>query len=567
MHLLSGARCPSGETELRWARAGPRGAIGPEGPPGPRGESSWHPHGDQWDHRHHGSTQSIWGTIVEVAWGSVAAVLAVLLAPLIIGLAMMQLLTRLPWTKNSRLVRRIRPSSFVVELLDDSAVDGRIGPAITGLVRNRISVREDRFGLDYVTGQRIVKKTLKPFKDLSASFPNLSGNAGAVVAVVEFLARTIPRRRFVLRGELQPAASAGPGVTLALQDSSADDSLTVLWATPFEIRSIDTAAYERLAIPSAAWADHRLATALARGGLSELVSRDADSWALFRAGLECHRLGEDEQARSLYEQALGHDGRNLGALANLGLLERRERHFARAEGLLESARAELEGRGGSFHRNPDWYRIRYQLAALYLNRASLNKGRARLADDVSRAREEATAIVRDSVKILISPEEVPSIWRRYRLSQSAASIREEHGELSDFLSATIAPAALTLLAGLLQIDGEPHPPIVREPITLHSYEEVGQALGTPGLTGEALVAFVERQTQLAPRVYYNLACYHTTRRRRQRATEWLEQAFLHTPITERYALLRVVEKDTTLAPLTADPDLVQRLREYLPPRA
>ena len=76
----------------------------------------------------------------------------------------------------------------------------------------------------------------------------------------------------------------------------------------------------------------------------------------------------------LYEQALAADGTNVGALANLGIICRRARRYADAKDYLKRALVPTEGARMAPHlrpiENPDWYRIKYQLAALYTNWAA-----------------------------------------------------------------------------------------------------------------------------------------------------------------------------------------------------
>jgi tetratricopeptide (TPR) repeat protein len=571
LRVLNAHKCSSSEKELQWNKAGRRGHVGPQGARGLQGErgepgadDSEHPRGrDDEDE----SSQSFSEEALEFVGLGMGALLSALLSLLVLVLLILQALTRAPFIKDTRLVRLLRPTSFVVEPLDDSAIgQPSIGPAITGLLRNRVSAYGDRYDGDYVTGQKVVRRTLKSFKDFSASFQNLSGSAGTALAIVDFLARTLPRRRFVLRGELQPAGVAGPGVSLALQDNAAEDSLTVLWATPLEVRATGAAGYQRLAIPAGAWTDHRLTSALAKTkqAQKQLLSQNAESWAFFRAGLECHRLGEDTEARSLYEQSLGRDGDNLGAAANLGLLERRERQFRRAAELLASARKELAKRDPTFSRNPDWYRIRYQLAALYLNSASVKDGTPRLSNDTTLALRESEAVAAESVTLIVQPAALPALWHRVRGLQRKKTLRNEREELLAFLETTIAPSALMLLAGAMHTVGAPVSPTVRPSPALVTYKDVLDVLGSSEVDPEALVKFVEAQPNLAPRVYYNLSCYQVLRNRHQDAKEWLDRAFLHTTTTERYALLRIVEKDTTLDPLTEDLAYLERLREYVP---
>jgi hypothetical protein len=576
--------CKHSYEELTWNKRGVAGLRGFRGFPGPPGKIIVPVKKSDGDS---------FRAILELAALAAAVALAGLLALFMLGLAAVHVLSRVPFIKDKYPIRLLRRPSFVVETLDDSALGARIGPAITGLVRSRIGVRGDRLGLDYVTGQKSVRLALKRVKDVTASFQTPDGSAGAALSVIDFMARTLPRRRFVLRGELQPAGQAGSGISLALEDPSGEDSLAVLWARSLEVRGGEVACYRRLAIPAAAWADHRLTVALRSGLSNELVTRNADSWTFFNAGLEAHRLGEDAIARSLYEQALGHDGANVGALANLGLLERRARKFVSADQLLGRALQELEKRHASLgeesiRRNPDWYRIRHQRAILHLNRATWGGGRAARPHDLEFALHESRALALDSLKVTNGPaHEEPASrdvmlahgagsgtqrryksargWtfprRRPRWHQTRASIREEHRDLSAFLQTTIFPCALTLLAGGLN-ETEPRS---SPPIDLRNFEDVRRSLDTQNLDSEELVKFVEHLQELAPRAYYSLACYRATGERRDDAKMWLEQAVMRTTLSERPALLQAVRGDETLKLISDDAAYMERLRRYLRP--
>lgn len=329
LHLIEpGTRCAAPEEELAWNKAG---APGPPGHEGKRGKE-----GKKGDPGPPGKTKTVLfrdtlEEVVKFAAVALASIVTGLLAAYAAVLALLHLLVRIPLVNKLWPFSRIRRPTFTIEALDDRALQERIGPAMTGLLRSRISVRKDRFGLDYVSGQNAIADALKPFEDLS-------GAGKVAIELIRYLSAALPRRRFVLCGELQPPGPSGAGISLAFKRADGYDSMTTLWAAPLEIAEAGTAVYQRLAIPAAAWADYQVAKALD----GELLSKSPDSWTFFRAGLEAHRLGEERQARSLYEQALGHDGRNSGALANLGLLERRNRKFRRAEELLDDALAELE---------------------------------------------------------------------------------------------------------------------------------------------------------------------------------------------------------------------------------
>jgi hypothetical protein len=221
----------------------------------------------------------------------------------------------------------------------------------------------------------------------------------------------------------------------------------------------------------------------------------------------------------------------------------------------------------SIESDPDWYRIRYQLAALYLNRATFNEGAARLEKDVQRALEKSKELARTSITAALSIDRTAS--RRPRGVGRRSPRVQERSELSGFLHSTIIPSALTLLAGVLFVSRSQNNPALRAASDIHFcfYQDVLDALDKDILDADELVKFVERQPQLAPRVYYNLACYRTLRHELHKAMKRLEQALLRTTITERLALLKIIEKDTTLATITAGAEFMEGLRTYLPPRS
>jgi tetratricopeptide (TPR) repeat protein len=333
LRIIAGRQaCRAGERTISWNRqgiAGTKGAGGERGERGERGEPGM-PGGTKSTGQR--TVSSTIEDVAKVAASLFGALVAFVLGSAILSLLALQFLLRIrPIRDRWWILREIRRPSLVVETLDDSGLASRIGQSVTGLLRSRISSRRDRYGLDYVSGQQAVSTAL-------ASFGDLTGSGKTAVAVIEFLVNALPRRRFILSGELQPAGDSGAGVSLALRSEDTYDSLTALWAIPFEIQSDGTSPYQRMVIPAAAWSDYCLTRAL--GG--RLLSRDPLSWAFFRAGLERQRLGEDDAARSLYEQALGHDGRNIGALANLGLIERRNQNYEIAEEHLNNALDEFE---------------------------------------------------------------------------------------------------------------------------------------------------------------------------------------------------------------------------------
>ena len=75
---------------------------------------------------------------------------------------------------------------------------------MAGLIRGRVTWRTDRFGLNLVSGQAGVASAFSGIGDVSSE-------AKAAVAVITVLTALLPRRRFQLTGQLQPAGEEGAG--------------------------------------------------------------------------------------------------------------------------------------------------------------------------------------------------------------------------------------------------------------------------------------------------------------------------------------------------------------------
>jgi tetratricopeptide (TPR) repeat protein len=624
LHLIApGHSCAPPGKELFWNTRGPRGLPGKpgkeglpgaEGPPG-RGEwfgkGGWCKTSGSPGKRRScgkggpGGLRATLEDIVKFVAALLAAALAGLLA-LLLGaylgwLLLLQLLTRWSCTKNRRPASWVRRPRLSIEKLDDSALSQRLGPAITGLIRTQLGPQSDRFGLDYASGEHAVATALDGFKDLS-------GAARAAVVAIRLLTATLPRRRYVLCGELQPRGPAGPGLSLALRDVKGYHGMVALWAEPLEVRERGAAAYQRMAIPAAAWADACMANMLEDASFSI----DPRSWAFSRAGLESQRLGNDDAARSLYEQALGHDGSNAQALANLGLLERRRRDFSRAKELLDRALEVLERRDQRIpRRDQDWYRARYQLAALALNKASepdeqrpdtvakqdrqsaleVTSEVARIAAETitelgvagervysrsrwliprrcavfrgcgwsSQPRTQAEGLAGGKAEAEDAGWRRPDVpaggaWSWNQPSKTVTARRLEKADpdemLARFLSTTIEPSAFLLLAGALLL-GRDDPTMPEPAPPVSSREELLRDLLNEGAKRDEdapyrLAMYVDELSDVAPRVLYNLACFYTRVREFEKAHRRLEQALLQTPVAERGALRRVVRNDVTL---------------------
>ena len=116
-------------------------------------------------------------------------------------LLLLQIQTRTPWLRDRWPATEIRRPVFSVEPLTDTGTDP-LGSAVAGLIRGRVTWRTDRFGLNLVSGQAGVASAFSGLGDISSE-------AKAAVAVIEFLTALLPRRRFQLTGQLQPRARRG----------------------------------------------------------------------------------------------------------------------------------------------------------------------------------------------------------------------------------------------------------------------------------------------------------------------------------------------------------------------
>lgn len=570
---------------------GATGATGPQGASGKSGESR----------------------LTKIAAG-VKNVVAILLAGIaafyLLMVIAVNLLVRVPcmkqfcWTRG--LLRWILRASMSIEALKDTTLDERVGPAVTGLVRSRCQYPRGRLGLDNVGGQAAVANTMSAFKDFAGT--------NTAFAFIGFLYALWPRQRFVLSGELLPAGPLGPGINLALYAKGLPDSVVTLWAGEYGIdveHDAGTAkdgkeetgsatsektpsegemyAYERLATVAGAWVDYRLMQALGERGLSTRWR----SWVLLRAGLDQHRLGKHEQARELYEQALSHDGKNAGALANLGILERRAQKFERAELLLSEA-VRILGDKPLYkwrRRNAkdacacvysgDLFAAQYQLAAMHLARAESPE---KTSKDRGEARSLAETLVTDGLSAWTALEAMRgarlgrSLWdecrRCYRRRRCCrCNSTTARAELEDFLRTTIIPSAMVLVAGaqLQQRRNRKRPKRYdkQPPTTAPPSELYRQTLETHGRSGGSnpwpLVVCVEHQkTELAPRVFYNLACFYARAQDEPKAREALESTMLRTAVADRVELLEVIEEDPTLRAVSDEKSFIDDLRTHIP---
>ncbi|MBV9416984.1 MAG: tetratricopeptide repeat protein, partial [Solirubrobacterales bacterium] len=389
-----------------------------------------------------GVSQTLASTSIATTAGNVAKSIAyvigaVLLGLLLIGvgvLLLLQIQTRTPWLRDRWPAKLIRRPVFSVEPLTDTGTDP-LGSAVAGLIRGRVTWRQDRFGLNLVSGQAGVASAF-------SGLGYMSGEAKAAVAVITILTALLPRRRFTLTGQLQPAGEEGVGISLELSQNDDAEALQSFWAASYHSTGDSNAtAYQQLAVACAAWVDIWMTKALAAGGL---LTNDPQSWAFFRSGVDAQRLGDRKRAQVLYEQALAADGTNVGALANLGILFRRSGQYADAEDYLNRALVPTERAKTAPDlvpaENPDWYRIKYQLAALYTNWAADSEPGINKDNRAARASADARALA-------IATLDVLTRIGQGRGGQWTAPRAYVRNTLQPFLEGTIEPSLLTLLAG------------------------------------------------------------------------------------------------------------------------
>lgn len=488
------------------------------------------------------STSSLSNTFADIAKGVGYAVGTILLALLLVvvgALLWLQLQTRTPWLRDRWPAHLIRRPVFSVEPLTDTGTDP-LGAAVAGLIRGRVKWRTDRFGLNLVSGQAGVATAFSGLGDISPE-------ANAAVAVIEFLTALLPRRRFQLTGQLQPSGEEGVGISLELSQNGSALALTSLWAESFHVTGApDPSAYQHLAVASAAWVDIWMTKAL---DARALLTGDPVSWAFFRSGVDAQRLGNRDRAQVLYEQALASDGTNIGAMANLGIICRRARRYEEAREYLERALEPTEGQGMAPHlardENPDWYRIKYQIAALYANWAVVSEEKNQ-ADRARRASTEGKQLADTTLDTLA------------RLAKGGRGQgKAPRGYLQDtlrpFLEGTIEPSVLALLAGT--VSPLPPRPDVWPPRDRPSRDEVRASLAAKEIDPSneidpwQLMAYVEKGPNRPPETQFNLACFYTRAGDLTTASRYLLQSVRETQRQERQRLVDVALGDPVLKPL------------------
>ena len=496
------------------------------------------------------SSTSVWSWVADatVNAGKVLTLVVVAaFAMVILALLLLHVQTRIPRLRDWPPASWIRRPALQIAAFDDSALSEHLGQSISGLVRGQVSLRKDRFNVNLVSGQAGVASAL-------SELGGISTETSAAVAVINFLTTRLPRRRFVLGGELQPAGGEGAGLSLELNNQGSYEALITFWAEQLKSGAGPAPlAYQSVAVAAAAWVDHTIANVL---GGEKLLTADPQSWAYFRCGLDAQRLGDDKRARSLYKLALIKDGTNVGALANLGIICRTQNEYENADWYLSKALKVAEGStpgsGLAAEVNPDWYRIKHQLAAVYMNWAA---DREVVMADQKRVELKQRAISQGKEAAIGALSTLATPPARGRPLADYLN-----RTLDPFLEGTFVPSVLGLVAcavypGSRSGHEKGIRPTCAEVIETLEVDRADQV--DPWL----LVRYVEGGDELPPNAQYELSCFYTLSGDFAAAAKWLRRGIRDAPETEQKTLIEVAEKDPTLEALReAQSGMIDKLK-------
>jgi tetratricopeptide (TPR) repeat protein len=538
------------------------------------GVTGMEPSGSQESDSNNGGSSFDWSWFSTAATnlGSLLVFVALLcVAAVVPALLWLCFQTRRPCLRDCWPASWIRRPSLEVGTFDDTALKEKLGPPTAGLIRSGISQHKDRYGLYLVSGQTGVSEAL-------SSLNEISGDVKTAVSIVKLLSAFLPTRHFVLSGELQPSGNQGPGISVALSKDSGVDYLYTFWARPLGLPMKESATcYQQLAVATAAWVDHQMASAVKD---NNLLTGDPLSWAYFRCAANAQQLGQSARARKLYERALAMDGGNVGALANLGTIESQRNEFHNAEELLNKARERTQSKSVSpkldFDRNPDWYRIEYQIAALHINWAADSGPSADASRHSDIARKVATCLaLTTSKQVLALKRFIPASQLGSARTDRKRQAERSNGELALFLKATIEPAALVVVAFILNPNGVPVKELSERPErdrVVKLLEGLAQRANTKQTRSEsqtqtivsALVAFVEHGSARPPGTLFDLACLYTKAGELDKAAARLTTSVARSEPTEMKARIEAAKNDATLKPLFNEmPSLAAELEKSL----
>jgi tetratricopeptide (TPR) repeat protein len=268
------------------------------------------------------------------------------LAAVVLGLVLLALLgwifvvigTRVPGIRRLWPFSRFREVRVRTEKLDEGAAAG-LGEGTTSILRARL--RTDS-GVDQISGA-------VPTNDALEGLVDAAPQGALIGALLRLVKAGLPARDWVVTGQLQGAGDEGRGISLAIERRGAFIDFESFWehslagplpAGPGGPESPE--AFRRLTVPAAGWLSHHIATA---NNPKDVMCSSALSWALTQCAIYWYDRGDRGTARGFYERALGKDGDNIAALANLGNMDAEDGDFANAAQRLERAIVLLEAQG------------------------------------------------------------------------------------------------------------------------------------------------------------------------------------------------------------------------------
>lgn len=435
-----------------------------------------------------------------------------------------------PWTNHSRFAKRLMPTDLTVAALDDSATDKKMGAAVASLVRSRINPQA-KADPRVVTGHASVSESLKPLAEIS-------DETKAAASLFAFFLERLPDRQYEVSGALHVEGMRGRGISLLLTHHGNQLDAITLWASEFNAPNDDEKGFQFLAVPAAAWIEHQVADQLDNAANYP----DPKAWLLFNAGLAWQEAGDLAKAKALYEEALDADPTDPGSLTNLGLIELNANNSARSEGLLERGRDSLRRRKPvTLEVNPDWYRVRYNLATLHANLD------ATLRDKDPSGAEQHRFKARD-----LSEELAENTLQQLALERGKISEPLRH-----LLQNSILPSVLCIYGGCGPT-GRNDSAGKGFPWSCGNVEGDQRSLLRflgEGLEQKSSLQYVSRHALCRPGVLYNLACGWTQNGDLAEATAKLREALARSSSPERERLATSAKTDNSFAPLrAADPD-------------
>ena len=269
------------------------------------------------------------GTALKNLGNALAAIALAVIAVVVLGWLLLSILTNAPGVRHLPGIRLFRRVRVQVTTLDDTGAEGHYGAGTTGALRANVVRDANDARVDLASGASSAAVALDGLAEAS-------DQTKLAVALLKLAQTTLPDRNWIVTGELQAPGDLGEGLSLAIDNSGKFVDFGDFWraqhAGPGNPSGSE--AYRRLALPAGAWLGHHVAKA---NDPATLLSADPRSWALFQTGLHWQDQGDRSTARAFYERALGFDGDNIAALANLGVMDAEDGEFERAAERLERA--------------------------------------------------------------------------------------------------------------------------------------------------------------------------------------------------------------------------------------